>query len=172
MPIPIRKNGIKSAFPTNSIRFIKADVFGTSLFKAKPAIKAPIMASIPAVTAINDAIKTMAKIKIYCETLSLYRFINHLEIFGYRNKRMKPNIKTEMLNCIQKSFFNSPLTMPVIMARTNNERVTVTMVPPIVMLTARFFVIPNLLTMGYDTNVCEAYILASRIEVVNENSKM
>ena len=56
IPTLIRKKGIKMAFPTNSTLFINEEVCGINLFKAKPARKAPIIASIPANSA-NKAAK-------------------------------------------------------------------------------------------------------------------
>ena len=55
IPTLMRKKGMKMAFPTNSTRFINADVCGMSLLRAKPAKKAPIMASIPASSARSAA---------------------------------------------------------------------------------------------------------------------
>ena len=70
IPTPIRKKGIKIAFPTKSIRFIKAEVFGINRFKAKPAKNAPIIASNPAASARKEAKNTKANTKIYCPTES------------------------------------------------------------------------------------------------------
>ncbi|MPM64869.1 hypothetical protein SDC9_111760 [bioreactor metagenome] len=47
IPTEIKKTGIKSEFPKNSIRFINADECGISRFKASPAAKAPMIGSIP-----------------------------------------------------------------------------------------------------------------------------
>jgi hypothetical protein len=45
-------------------------------------------------------------------------------------------------------------------------------VPPTVIFTARFLVTPNLLSIGYAINVCEANILASKTDVRIEKFKM
>ena len=55
IPTLIRKKGIKIAFPTNSTRFINDEVCGINLFRANPARKAPIIASIPASSARSAA---------------------------------------------------------------------------------------------------------------------
>ena len=55
IPTLIKKKGIKIAFPTNSTLFISDEVCGINLFKAKPAKKAPIIASIPASSANKAA---------------------------------------------------------------------------------------------------------------------
>ena len=70
IPTPIKKKGIKIAFPTKSIRFIKAEVFGINRFNANPARKAPIIASKPAASAKKDAKNTKASTKIYWPTES------------------------------------------------------------------------------------------------------
>ena len=55
------------------------------------------------------------------------------------------------------------------MASTVSASTLVSSVLPIARLTALFFRMPNLLTMGYVIRVCEANILASSTEVMSEN---
>ena len=69
IPTPIRKKGINSAFPTNPILFISGEEWGMKLFNKSPAKNAPMIASMPAASARNDARKTIANTKMYCETL-------------------------------------------------------------------------------------------------------
>ena len=64
IPTEIRKMGINSAFPINSILFISAELCGINLFKANPAANAPIIGSIPPISAKKPAKKTMKTTKI------------------------------------------------------------------------------------------------------------
>ena len=51
MPTPIRKKGMKMAFPTNSIRFIRGEVRGIWRLRANPERNAPMIGSSPAMCA-------------------------------------------------------------------------------------------------------------------------
>jgi len=84
IPTPMRKNGMKIAFPTKSMRFIKGDVRGISLFRARPARNAPMIASMPANFDITPPRNTSTSTKMYCEMLSLYRLRNHRATIGNR----------------------------------------------------------------------------------------
>ena len=64
IPTLIKKKGIKIALPVNSIRFINGEVCGISWFNARPARNAPIIASIPASSANQEARNTIASTKI------------------------------------------------------------------------------------------------------------
>ena len=64
MPTLIRKNGINKELPINSILFINADECGISLLRANPATNAPIIASIPAISAKKAAKNTTARTKM------------------------------------------------------------------------------------------------------------
>ena len=153
IPTPIRKNGINKAFPTNSIRFISADVFGIRRFNANPAKNAPIMASNPAASAKKEAKKTSPRTNINCPTRSSYRLKYQRPTKGNPQSTIKANTIVETPNWIQNPWVNSPVDIPTITANTNKASRQVITVPPIVTLIARFFVIPYLLTIGYVTNV-------------------
>jgi hypothetical protein len=64
MPTLIKKKGINKELPINSIRFIKAEECGISLFRAKPATNAPIIGSTPATSARKAAKKTTESTKM------------------------------------------------------------------------------------------------------------
>ena len=148
MPTPIRKKGMKMAFPTNSTRFIKADVRGMSLFMDSPDRNAPIIGSIPASSARNAPVNTITRTKIYCETLSLKRLKNQRPMIGNNPNTMDPKIRREIRILIQKEGPTVPLDISTITVSTSNARVSVIIVPPMVMVTARFLVTPNLLRIG------------------------
>ena len=67
MPTPIKKNGMKKAFPTNSSLFFKGDMFGIKRFNDTPTKNAPNTPSNPANWAKNAPKKTTAKTKINCK---------------------------------------------------------------------------------------------------------
>ena len=148
MPTLIRKNGMKMAFPTNSMRFISDDVEGISLLSDRPVRKAPMMPSIPASSASTAPRKTRARTKMYCETLSFTRLKNHRVMTGNRKMTMQPNRRMETPSWAQKWGSTSPVAIPTMMASTRSESVSVMMVPPTATVTALFFVIPYLLIMG------------------------
>lgn len=60
-------------------------------------------------------------------------------------------METDILN--QKAWSKCPLCLFNTTAKTSKTAVSVRIVPPIVTETTWFFVIPNLLTIGYETNV-------------------
>ena len=67
IPIPIKKKGMKIAFPTNSILFINGEIFGINLFNISPAKNAPKIPSNPAHCAKRDAMKIIVNTKMYCD---------------------------------------------------------------------------------------------------------
>ncbi len=148
MPTPIRKNGMNKAFPTNSIRFIRGEVFGIRRLSASPARNAPTMPSIPTTWAKKAPRKTMPRTKIYCETLSSKRLKNHRPITGKTNIMNKTNAEIDALSPNQNVCEISPVSNRTITARTNRASTVVINVPPILIVTALFLVIPNLLTIG------------------------
>src|SRR5690606_30386824 len=134
--------------PTNSILFINGDVWGISLLSDNPAKKAPIIASIPAASAKNAPKNTKPKTKIYWDTLSSYFLKNQRPKSGKTRPTISAKIRTDTPSLIQKALVISPVDIPAITASTNKASVSVIMVPPTVILTALFFVIPSLLMMG------------------------
>ena len=137
MPTLIKKNGMKMAFPTKSMRFINGERLGINLFKEIPARKAPTMYSIPASLARNAPMNTMPSTKIYCATLSLYRLKNHLPTSGNMKPKTKRNIVRPTAKRIQNCAVNSPFTISTTTAKTNKASTVVIMVPATDMLTER-----------------------------------
>jgi hypothetical protein len=131
----MRKNGIKTALPTNSILFIKDEECGINLLIASPEVNAPIIASSPASSAKKDPKKTDASTNVYCEIESSYLLKNHRESIGKSNKTMQPNIAVEIVSLIQKAAPMFPFVMPVTVASTSRARRSAIIVPPIVRVT-------------------------------------
>ena len=98
IPTPIKKNGIKREWPTNSIRFIKAEVWGIKRLRVRPAKKEPIMGSIPANWAKKQERNTMASTKIYCEMGSSNFLKNHRTKNGKPNHTKATKRKTDKIN--------------------------------------------------------------------------
>ncbi len=149
MPTLIKKKGIKSALPTNSIRFISADVWGMSVFKAMPARNAPIMASTPASSARNAAAKTTASTKMYCAAPSPCPCLkNQAPRRGNKASTINTKMANEMTSCIQNCPSRLPEVERTIIASTNNAAVSVIIVPPTATVTASFLVKPMRLIAG------------------------
>ena len=148
MPMLIRKNGIKMALPTNSMRFIKGETPGISRLSTKPAKNAPNMPSKPTTSASNEAKNTMANTKIYCATLSPKRPRNHRANFGNTPNTTAHSNTTPTPKRSQYHTPEVPLRNATITAKMNNDAVTVTMVPATAMLTERLLATPILLTTG------------------------
>ncbi len=139
---------MKRALPTNSIRFISGEVRGINRFIARPARKAPMIGSIPAVSARKAPRKTTTSTKMYCETLSWNRLKNHRPSNGKRMSTIAPKRVSERPRRIQNPLSTDPAERPTMMVSTRRARVSVIIVPPTVMVTAWFFVMPSLLTIG------------------------
>ena len=140
-------------------------MWGINLLSDNPTRNAPIIASIPAASAKKAPRNTIANTKMYCEILSSKRLKNHRPIIGKRKTMISPKNNTDIESRIQNMLFTSPVVMPAIAAKTSNASVSVIIVPPIVMLTALFFATPSLLTIGYAISVCDANMLASKMDV-------
>ncbi len=141
------------AFPTNSILFINGEVCGINRFSANPDKNAPIIPSIPAISARTAPKKTITKTKIYWETPSSNRLKNQRPIIGKSSITINPKTRIETDNLTQNSAFTSPVVIPAITASTKRAKVSVIKVPPTVIFTALFFAIPILLIKGYAINV-------------------
>ena len=63
-------------------------------------------------------------------------------------RTIRANITMETPKRIQKASSAFPVAIPTIMVNTNNASVSVIMVPPTVILTALFLLIPSLLIIG------------------------
>ena len=148
MPTPIRKKGMKTALPTNSMRFIRGEVRGMSRFMARPARKAPMMGSRPAACARKAPKKTMTSTKTYCETLSLHRLKNQRPMIGKSSRMAAMQPATDAPSRYQKVPSASPVERPTITVSTVSASMSVTIVPPTAMFTALSRVMPSLLTMG------------------------
>ena len=70
-PTLMRKYGMKSALPTNSMRFINGDTRGIYLLSTNPARKAPKRPSSPASSDIAALSTSNANTNVNCVTLSL-----------------------------------------------------------------------------------------------------
>ena len=139
---------MKSALPTNSRWFISGETCGMSRFSTNPARKAPKMPSIPTNSISPAPRKTMARTKMNCITLSLYRWKNQRPIRG-KNQMMNPPRKmTFTISHSQKKPPVSPLNSPPITANTSKVSVSVTAVPPTAILTLRWCDIPKRVTIG------------------------
>jgi len=69
-------------------------------------------------------------------------------MIGNNPNTMDPKIRREIRILIQKEGPTVPLDISTITVSTSNARVSVIIVPPMVMVTARFLVTPNLLRIG------------------------
>ena len=69
-------------------------------------------------------------------------------MIGNNPNTMDPKIRREITILIQKEGPTVPLDISTITVSTSNARVSVIIVPPMVMVTARFLVTPNLLRIG------------------------
>jgi hypothetical protein len=168
-PTLIRKIGMKKLFPIKDIRFIRAEVWGINLFIANPAKKAPIIGSIPATLARSPEINSIAKTKIYCDPLSPPRFLkNQVLTLGIPQSIKKEKTDIDRIILIQKMKLYEPSVAAEIKANKISAPKSVIIVPPIVTVTASLFVIPSLLAIGKDINVCVENILA----VSNDASKL
>ena len=136
------------ALPTNSTRFISGELCGISLFSANPARKEPIIASIPANCARKAPKKTIESTKIYCEILSCTLLKNQRPIKGNTSSTNKAKTTTEIPRRIQKASSALPVAMPTMIVSTSKASVSVIIVPPTVILTALFLLIPSLLMIG------------------------
>ena len=70
IPTPIRKYGIKIAFPTNSNLFISGDTCGMSLLRTSPVRNAPMIPSIPTNCIRPAPRNTIARTNTNCIMLS------------------------------------------------------------------------------------------------------
>ena len=67
---------------------------------------------------------------------------------GNPNRTAAPNNNTEAARRIQNSALTSPAVILTITASTSSARVSVIIVPPTAICTARFLATPNLLIKG------------------------
>ena len=67
---------------------------------------------------------------------------------GKPNNTINANIKMETPRRIQNISLTCPVVMPTMIVRTSNAKVSVIIVPPTVILTALFLLIPSLLIIG------------------------
>ena len=137
-----------------------------SRFNTRPARKAPRIPSIPTNSISPAPKKTIARTKMNCITLSLYRWKNQRPTRGKTQMINVPRKMTFITSQIQNSPPVSPLNSPPTTARINSVSVSVTAVPPTAILTLRWRDTPKRVTMGQATRVCDAYILASSTEVI------
>ena len=148
MPTLNKKKGMKIALPTNSTRFMSGDVEGISRLRVNPTKNAPMMASRPAACARNAPRKTIASTKIYWEMLSCTRLKNQRAMKGNPSNTMSVNRMTESPSRTQNMSSALPVANATTTVSTSSASVSVIIVPPTVMLTALFRLIPKRLMIG------------------------
>ena len=139
---------MKMALPTNSTRFISGDVRGMSRLRAMPERNAPMIGSRPANWAKKAPRKTIARTKMYCETLSLTCLKNQWASSGKRKTMMAMQSETEPASRHQNMSSTLPVAMPTITVSSSRASVSVMTVPPTAIVTALSRAMPSLLTMG------------------------
>ena len=139
---------MKIALPTNSTRFISGEVAGISLLSASPARNDPMIASSPASWARKAPRKTIASTKIYCGMLSCTLLKNQRPIRGNPNRTKSVKAVIDSPNRTQNMSSALPVESATTIVSTNSASVSVIIVPPTVMQTALFLLIPSLLIMG------------------------
>src|SRR5690554_3938765 len=163
IPTEMRKRGMKSALPKNSILFINADECGINLFSANPAAKAPMIGSIPPSSTRNPEANTTNNTKIKVEYFSGAALLkNHLAKRGTTTKIITEKTINDNSNLAKKAGLTPPSLLDKMIAKIISTAVSVKIVPPTVIATVWLRAMPILLTMGYATSVWVENILAVR----------
>ena len=149
IPTEIKKKGMKSELPVNSMRFMSCEFVGINLFSDNPTANAPIIGSKPANSAKKALKKSIDKTKTKWLIFSPSNFLkNHLVIFGITDRTIIKKITKEISNLKVNEVSRFPAADAVMTAKRISTAVSVKMVPPTVIATGSILESPIRFTIG------------------------
>src|SRR5690625_3270612 len=162
-PTDSRKKGTKRASPIKDIRVINGLCPGTSRFTTRPTRKAPMMCARPTYSA-RKAPEKSSTIKNTNSTSGCLRTVlkNQSPRRGTISNTAAPDTAASPRNEIPNDTPIEPSVTATTTASSVSDTTSVTIVPPMVIVTAACRRMPSLCTTGYASSVCEPAIAATK----------